>query len=172
MFTMLNVVYDHFLTRKPPFFTLFILSRTSDNTGSQNIGGTNAWAVPPPQILGRTFPQTPLGLHPCTQRWPLGWAVGVLREGPAPGCVSHRSYPKVGHVAEHMRDVQHWLPIPKLTVLRVTCFDVGYPMHIKKSLIAGAVFRHMQHTRPRRAPSLAINFRGPTARPQKQKTFQ
>src|SRR6218665_3128348 len=39
MFTMLNVVYDHFLTRKPPFFTLFILSRTSDNTSSQNIGG-------------------------------------------------------------------------------------------------------------------------------------
>src|SRR6218665_1838696 len=30
MFTMLNAVYDHFLTRKPPFFTLFILSRTSD----------------------------------------------------------------------------------------------------------------------------------------------
>src|SRR6218665_1860648 len=46
MFTMLNVVYDHFLTRKPPFFTLFILSRTSDNTTSQNIGGTNARAVP------------------------------------------------------------------------------------------------------------------------------
>src|SRR6218665_1754501 len=39
-------IYDHFLTRKPPFFTLFILSRTSDNTASQNIGGTNAWAVP------------------------------------------------------------------------------------------------------------------------------
>ena len=50
MFTMLNVVYDHFLTRKPPFFTLFILSRTSDNTASQNIGGT----VPP----------VPLGLRP------------------------------------------------------------------------------------------------------------
>src|SRR6218665_74402 len=39
MFTMLNVVYDHFLTRKPQFFTLFILSRTSDNTTSQTIGG-------------------------------------------------------------------------------------------------------------------------------------
>src|SRR6218665_3834285 len=46
MFTMLNVVYDHFLTRKTQFFTLFMLSRTSDNTTSQNIGGTNAWAVP------------------------------------------------------------------------------------------------------------------------------
>src|SRR6218665_2022793 len=34
------------------FFTLFVLSRASDNTTSQNIGGTDAWAVPPPQILG------------------------------------------------------------------------------------------------------------------------
>src|SRR6218665_2355104 len=40
MFTVLNVVYDHFLTRKTQFFTLFMLSRTSDNTTSQNIGGT------------------------------------------------------------------------------------------------------------------------------------
>ena len=56
MFTVLNVVYDHFLTRKPPFFTLFILSRTSDNTTSQNIGWTN----PPPQIfLGGASPQSP-----------------------------------------------------------------------------------------------------------------
>src|SRR6218665_3317306 len=59
MFTMLNVVYDHFLTRKTQFFTLFMLSRTSDNTTSQNIGGTNAWAVPPPQIfLGGPSPQS------------------------------------------------------------------------------------------------------------------
>src|SRR6218665_4173297 len=28
MFTVLNVVYDHFLTRKTQFFTLFMLSRT------------------------------------------------------------------------------------------------------------------------------------------------
>src|SRR6218665_2425886 len=56
-FTMLNVVYDPFLTRTTtiseknsfmtPFFkTLFVLSRASDNTTSQNIGGTDAWAVP------------------------------------------------------------------------------------------------------------------------------
>src|SRR6218665_3031959 len=56
MFTMLNGVYDHFLTRKTQFFTLFMLSRTSDNTTSQNIGGTNAWAVHLPQILGGTVP--------------------------------------------------------------------------------------------------------------------
>src|SRR6218665_1335220 len=42
------------------FFTLFILSRTSDNTTSLNIGGTNAWAVPPPQIvLGGPPPSPP-----------------------------------------------------------------------------------------------------------------
>src|SRR6218665_1761542 len=64
IFTMLNVVYDHFLTRKTPFFTLFVLSHTSDNTTSQNIGGTNAWAVPPLQILEGTVPQSPLGLRP------------------------------------------------------------------------------------------------------------
>src|SRR6218665_1560114 len=63
MFTVLNVVYDHFLTRKTQFFTLFMLSRTSDNTTSQNIGGTNAWAVPPPKILGGTVPPVPLGLR-------------------------------------------------------------------------------------------------------------
>src|SRR6218665_3060848 len=65
IFTMLNAVYDHFLKRKTPFFTLFILSRTSGNTTSQNIVGTNAWAVPPPQILGDRPPQFPLGLRPC-----------------------------------------------------------------------------------------------------------
>ena len=59
IFTMLNVVYDHFLTRKTPFLTLFILSRASDNTTFQNIEGTDAWAVPPPQILG-DHPPSPL----------------------------------------------------------------------------------------------------------------
>src|SRR6218665_2357374 len=47
MFTVLNVVYDHFLTRKPPFFTMFMLSRTSDNTTSQNIGGDQCMGGPP-----------------------------------------------------------------------------------------------------------------------------
>src|SRR6218665_1653545 len=59
MFTMLNVVYDHFLTRKPPFFTLFILSRTSDNTTSQNIGRTNVWAVPHLKFWRGPSPQSP-----------------------------------------------------------------------------------------------------------------
>src|SRR6218665_537810 len=58
IFTVLNVVYDPFFTRKTtiseknslmtPFLkTLFVLSRASDNTTFQNIGGTDAWAVPP-----------------------------------------------------------------------------------------------------------------------------
>src|SRR6218665_3254681 len=51
--TMLNVVYDPFLTTKTPFFTLFVLLRASDNTTSQNIrGGDQCMGCPPPQILG------------------------------------------------------------------------------------------------------------------------
>src|SRR6218665_3250851 len=56
---LLNIVYDPFLTRKTPFFTLFILSRASDHTTSQNIEETNAWAVPPPQIWGDRPPSPP-----------------------------------------------------------------------------------------------------------------
>src|SRR6218665_2560024 len=59
MFTMLNVVYDHFLTRKPPFITLFILSRTSDNTTSQNIGWDQCMGRSPPQIWGDRLPPVP-----------------------------------------------------------------------------------------------------------------
>ena len=59
IFAMLNVVFEPFLTRKTPFFTLFILSRASNNTTSLNIGGTNAWAVAPPQILVDRPPSPP-----------------------------------------------------------------------------------------------------------------
>src|SRR6218665_2674604 len=63
-------LFSHFpyVYKKTTIFTLFILSRTYDNTTSQNIGGTNAWAVPPPQILGGPAPQSPLGIRP----WKLG----------------------------------------------------------------------------------------------------
>src|SRR6218665_3975082 len=57
--TMLNVVYDPFPTRRTPFFTLFILSRASDNTTSQNSGVTDAWAVLPPKICGGRPPSPP-----------------------------------------------------------------------------------------------------------------
>src|SRR6218665_2172977 len=70
MFTMLNVVYDHFLTRKTQYFTLFMLSRTSHNTTSQNIGGDQCMGGPPPQIWGGpSLPvpprSPPLVMGPC-----------------------------------------------------------------------------------------------------------
>src|SRR6218665_1607579 len=68
IFALLKVVHDSFLTRKTPIFTLFMLSRTSDNTTSQNIGGANAWAVPPPQTLGRTVPPVPPRFPPLLSK--------------------------------------------------------------------------------------------------------
>src|SRR6218665_4119112 len=74
-FPYLFVKYDPFFTRKSPisenkslitpFFTLFILSRASDNTTSLNIGGTDAWAAHPTSNFGGTVPPVPLGLCPC-----------------------------------------------------------------------------------------------------------
>src|SRR6218665_1836574 len=61
---MLNVVYDPFPTRKIPFFTLFILSRASDNTTSQNIGGRMHGPSPTSYFLGGPSPSPPLGLRP------------------------------------------------------------------------------------------------------------
>jgi len=62
----LNVVYDPFHTRKTTifrkefrydtFFTLFVLSRASDKTTSQNIGGTDSWAVPHLKFWGGPSP--------------------------------------------------------------------------------------------------------------------
>jgi len=42
-----------------PFFSLFILLRASNNTTYQNIGGMDAWAVPPPQIFLGDRPPSP-----------------------------------------------------------------------------------------------------------------
>src|SRR6218665_59582 len=71
IFAACNVVLDPFFTRKTPtsennsFTTPFSLCscfRTHPtNTTSQNIGGTDAWAVTPFQIWGGTVPQ---GLRP------------------------------------------------------------------------------------------------------------
>src|SRR6218665_686271 len=58
IFAMLNGIFDPFLTRKTTFFTLFILSRASDNTISLNIGGTNVWAFPTSNF-GGTVPPVP-----------------------------------------------------------------------------------------------------------------
>ena len=76
IFTMLNVVYDPFLTIKthvsetnsfmtPSFFTLFVLSRASDNTTSQNIGRDGCMGRPHLKF-GWDRPPAPLGLRPCT----------------------------------------------------------------------------------------------------------
>src|SRR6218665_2778503 len=56
MFTMLNVLYHPFLTRKTHFFTRFILSRASDNTTSQNIGGDQCMGRPPTSNFGGDRP--------------------------------------------------------------------------------------------------------------------
>src|SRR6218665_2170047 len=61
IFAMLNVISDPFFTRKTPFFTLFLLSRVSENTTSLNIGEDQCMGRPPPQILGGP---SPLGLRP------------------------------------------------------------------------------------------------------------
>src|SRR6218665_3619385 len=79
MFTMLNVVYDHFLTRKTQFFTLFMLSRTSDNNTSQNIGEDQCMGGPPPQILGRTVPPVPPRSPPLLIRGVLGPTTAIIR---------------------------------------------------------------------------------------------
>ena len=57
-FVKILMSYSVYMTlssqEKHLFKTRFILS---DNIAPQNIGGTNAWAVPPPQTLGGPFPQ-------------------------------------------------------------------------------------------------------------------
>ena len=70
----LQCIYDPFPTRKTtisvknsfmtPFFTLFVLSRASDNTTSQNIEGTDAWAVPHLKFFWGTVPQSPFRSSP------------------------------------------------------------------------------------------------------------
>src|SRR6218665_3769983 len=66
MFTMLNVVYDHFLTRKTQFFTLFhrlIFSVHAFTHIRQHYfskyWGTNAWAVPHLKVWGDRPPVPP-----------------------------------------------------------------------------------------------------------------
>src|SRR6218665_677960 len=48
-----------------PFLSQFVLFLTSHNTTSQNVGGTNAWAVPHLKFWGDRPIQFPLGLRPC-----------------------------------------------------------------------------------------------------------
>src|SRR6218665_1185003 len=67
---VLNVIFDPFLTRKTPFFTLLILSSASDNTTSLNIGGDQCMGYPPTSNFGGTVPPRPPPLLPpklCTR---------------------------------------------------------------------------------------------------------
>src|SRR6218665_3935859 len=66
IFTMLNVVYDHFLTIKTPFSTLLILSRTSDNTTTQKIGEDQCMGRLPPLKFWGTIPPRSPPLDTCT----------------------------------------------------------------------------------------------------------
>src|SRR6218665_2390999 len=89
-FTVWNLIYsiyDPFLNEKPlfhkkflhlTFFGHFVLFRSSLNTTSPNIGGTDGcmgrpprgdgcMGRPPPQILERPSPPAPLSLRPCLQ---------------------------------------------------------------------------------------------------------
>src|SRR6218665_3062105 len=65
MFTMLNVVYDHFLTRKTQFSLCSYFHAHTTTLLLKILGGTNAWAVPHLKFLkGDRPPQSPLGLRP------------------------------------------------------------------------------------------------------------
>jgi len=70
--------YGLFLTRKifisekfldDTFLTQLVLSHASDNTTSQNIGGTDAWAVPPPKNFWRPSPKSTLSLRPWADEY-------------------------------------------------------------------------------------------------------
>src|SRR6218665_1513259 len=83
IFTVCDVIYDPFFTRKPPIseknflvhlFALFVLST---NTTSQNIGRTDAWAVPHLKYFWGTVPPVPLGLRPCMWLFSLSKRVAM-----------------------------------------------------------------------------------------------
>jgi len=57
----IKMSYMTLSSQEKHLFTLFILSRASNNTTSQNIGGTDAWAVPHLKFGG----PSPLGIRPC-----------------------------------------------------------------------------------------------------------
>src|SRR6218665_2696661 len=59
MFTMLNVVYDHFLTRKPPFFTVHTFTHIRQHCFSKYWGGDQCMGRPPTSNFGGTVPPVP-----------------------------------------------------------------------------------------------------------------
>src|SRR6218665_953793 len=70
MYTCTYNIYDPLLLTKnlnfrqkysflTPFLSQFVLCLTSHNITSQNIGGTDAWEVTPPQFSGEPSPSSP-----------------------------------------------------------------------------------------------------------------
>src|SRR6218665_2525684 len=68
VFIVSNVIYDPFFTTKSPLSKKFLDDTYFSSVQAfapipqhyfSNIGGTNAWAVPPPQILGGPSPPVP-----------------------------------------------------------------------------------------------------------------
>src|SRR6218665_1549628 len=76
MFTMLNVVYDHFPVHKKNtiFHSVHAFTHIRQHYFSKYWGGPMHGRSPPPQILGGTVPPSPpLGLRP----WVWGSHVGL-----------------------------------------------------------------------------------------------
>src|SRR6218665_163931 len=67
MFTMLNVVYDHFLTRKTIFHSVHAFTHIRKHYFSK-YGGDQCMGGPPTSNFGGTVPPVPLGLRPYSVR--------------------------------------------------------------------------------------------------------
>src|SRR6218665_1811926 len=61
-----------------PVFTHFVLSHASANTASRNIGGTDTWAVPPPQIVGDRHPPSP-----CVSAYSCAYEIQIPQMTPS-----------------------------------------------------------------------------------------
>src|SRR6218665_2161733 len=78
IYNIITHIYHSFLDENV-YFTQNVSAfsvRTCDNTTFPNIRGTDAWAVPQPQILRETVPPVPLRLRPWWNP-PLG-TLGIL----------------------------------------------------------------------------------------------
>src|SRR6218665_465373 len=66
MFTMLNVVYDHFLTRKTIFHSVHAFTHIRQHYFSKYLGGPMHGRSPHLKFWGDRPPSPPLGLRPCS----------------------------------------------------------------------------------------------------------
>jgi len=71
-----DLYFVRYRTQPFPPFLLFSYFRPHPTTLLLKIlGGTNAWAVPPPQTLGGTVPQSPLGFRPWLKYTTLSFSL-------------------------------------------------------------------------------------------------